>query len=268
MTYDTLVKVCKAKDGKHKYVAYFKDSKTGKTDTTPFGYKGMEDYTMHKDKQRRENYRSRHKRDLRTNDPTRAGYLSYYILWGDSTSYRTNLAAFKKRFFPKSPLSPTRMKSPTKCSSLKRMKSPTGKLVVPEGKKIRRVAKEKESNLPKKYVPAGLSKKDKEAQIKSIKENKDRPKVDYKNKRSSHIVKFEKKYNRKITDSKWINDNLLRTAGQRAIIKKGEGAYYSGGSRPNQTPRSWGLARLASALTGGKAATIDKDILEEYGVRK
>ena len=37
------------------------------------------------------------------------------------------------------------------------------------------------------------------------------------------------------------------------IIKKGQGAYYSSGSRPNQTPHSWGYARLGSSISGGKA---------------
>jgi hypothetical protein len=46
------------------------------------------------------------------------------------------------------------------------------------------------------------------------------------------------------------------------IVKKGEGAFYSSGSRPNQTPQSWGYARLASAITGGKAAAVDYAILE------
>ena len=45
--------------------------------------------------------------------------------------------------------------------------------------------------------------------------------------------------------------------------KKGEGAYYSSGSRPNQTPKSWGLARLASSLTSGKAAAVDYDIIKK-----
>ena len=46
------------------------------------------------------------------------------------------------------------------------------------------------------------------------------------------------------------------------IVKKGEGAFYSSGSRPNQTPQSWGYARLASAITGGKAAAVDYSILK------
>ena len=123
------------------------------------------------------------------------------------------------------------------------------------------------TNLPKKYVPKGLSKEDKKKQVKSIKEGTDRPKVDYKTKRSSHIIKFENKYNKKINDFSWISKNLLKREGINQIIKKGEGAYYSAGSRPNTSARQWALARLASALTGGAAAKVDRNILDEYKVK-
>ncbi len=84
------------KDNK-KYMAVFtKDD--GKTKTTHFGAKGMSDYTIHKDTERRSRYRSRHKKDLKTKDYTRAGYLSYYLLWGDSTSLRENIKKYKSRF--------------------------------------------------------------------------------------------------------------------------------------------------------------------------
>jgi len=63
-----------------------------------FGSKGMDDYTITKDKEQRERYRERHKKDLETKDPTRAGFLSYYILWGDSTSIRENIKNYKKKF--------------------------------------------------------------------------------------------------------------------------------------------------------------------------
>ena len=49
----------------------------------------------------------------------------------------------------------------------------------------------------------------------------------------------------------------------RKIVKKGMGAYYSSGSRPNQSGSSWGIARLASSITGGKAAAVDYKILED-----
>ena len=80
-----------------KYVAIFtKDD--GKIKKTYFGSAGMDDYTITKDKEQRKRYRSRHAKDLDTKDPTRAGYLSFYLLWGDSTSLRENIKNYKKRF--------------------------------------------------------------------------------------------------------------------------------------------------------------------------
>lgn len=52
--------------------------------------------------------------------------------------------------------------------------------------------------------------------------------------------------------------------GLRKIKSKGEGAYFSSGSRPNQTAQSWGVARVASAVTGGKSSMVDYGILEKY----
>ena len=71
------------KDKKLKAVFTYED---GKTKITHFGAKGMSDYTLNKDKDRRKLYRARHKKDLSTKDYTRAGYLSYYILWGNKTN--------------------------------------------------------------------------------------------------------------------------------------------------------------------------------------
>lgn len=70
----------------------------GKKKTTHFGSKGMDDYTKTKDKEQRKRYRQRHAKDLNTGDPTRAGFLSYYILWGDSTSLDKNISDYKRRF--------------------------------------------------------------------------------------------------------------------------------------------------------------------------
>ena len=47
------------------------------------------------------------------------------------------------------------------------------------------------------------------------------------------------------------------------IVNKGRGAYFSSGSRPNQTGESWGLARLASAISGGNASISDYHVLKE-----
>ena len=69
----------------------------GKTKTVHFGAKGYEDYTQHHDKDRRTQYRRRHEKDLK-GDPMRAGYLSYYVLWGESTNVQTNIRSFKNKF--------------------------------------------------------------------------------------------------------------------------------------------------------------------------
>jgi hypothetical protein len=78
-------------------MAKFKDKKTGRESTTHFGARGYDDYTIKKDKEQRARYRNRHKGDNLTN-PRSAGALSYYILWGNSTSKRENIASYKRRF--------------------------------------------------------------------------------------------------------------------------------------------------------------------------
>tara|TARA_S200002703_G_scaffold47837_1_gene41411 strand:+ start:1307 stop:1684 length:378 start_codon:yes stop_codon:yes gene_type:complete len=115
-----------------------------------------------------------------------------------------------------------------------------------------------------KYVPKGLSPEDKKKQVKSIKEGKDRPKVDYKTKRSSHVVKFEKKYGTKITNKSFIYKNIISKTGVDKILDKGMAAYYSAGSRPNVSKEQWAYARLASVIMGGAARKVDKDIWEKY----
>lgn len=100
------------KYGNKKFVAEFEITKPNGKKTkrsTKFGAKGMSDYTKHKTEERRNNYIKRHKKDLRTNDPTRAGYLSMYILWNKKT-FKASLADYKRRLniynktgkFPKS----------------------------------------------------------------------------------------------------------------------------------------------------------------------
>ena len=87
------MRLIKATDRIHKWVAEFDDGTK-----TKFGSFGMDDYTLTHDVGQRARYRQRHKKDLDTRDPKRAGYLSYYLLWGDSTSLAENLAAYKRRF--------------------------------------------------------------------------------------------------------------------------------------------------------------------------
>ena len=117
--------------------------------------------------------------------------------------------------------------------------------------------------IPKKYT-AGMNKAQKKKQVKSIKEGKDRPKLEgVKTKRSTHVEKFEKKYGYKITDPR-VKKEIISATGFNQIIKKGEGAYYSAGSRPNTTARQWALARVASVIMGGPARKVDREIWEKY----
>lgn len=119
-------------------------------------------------------------------------------------------------------------------------------------------------SIPKKYVPKSLTPADKKKQVKSIVEGTKRPKVDsFKSKRSSHVVAFEKRYGYKISNTSRIAKDIITKTGIEKILDKGRAAYYQG-SRPNQTPTSWSLARLASVIMNGKARQVDRDIWEKY----
>jgi hypothetical protein len=125
------------------------------------------------------------------------------------------------------------------------------------------------------YLPKKLTRKDRKKQGKELMKSRrlykkgiyhSRPKVtSFKSKKSSHIINAEKMYH---VDKIGPTDELAKATGcsksaLEKIINKGAGAYYSSGSRPNQTAQSWGLARLASAITSGKAAAVDYNILEK-----
>lgn len=92
-----LLKVVKSPKSEKKWRAVF-TSDSGREKNVDFGARNMDDYTLTGDKEARNRYRTRHKKDLETGDPTRAGFLSYYILWGDSTSFDQNLASYRRRF--------------------------------------------------------------------------------------------------------------------------------------------------------------------------
>lgn len=134
----------------------------------------------------------------------------------------------------------------------------------------------KNTLIPRIYVPKSLSVNDKKKQKKEIIKSKKaykkgkfyiRKKIkSFKSKESPHIIKAKKKYN--INSIKPSNELAKKTKctlkGLKLIVKKGQGAYYSSGSRPSQTADSWGIARLASAITGGNASKIDYHILKDY----
>ena len=127
---------------------------------------------------------------------------------------------------------------------------------------------------PIKYIPSKLTKRDKKKQKKNINKSKklykkglyfERPKVkSYKSKTSQHVKNAMKIYgiNKVVVNKELSKKTGCSISALNKIIKKGQGAYYSSGSRPNQTATSWGVARLASAITGGKSAAVDFNILE------
>jgi hypothetical protein len=131
------------------------------------------------------------------------------------------------------------------------------------------------SSYPLRYIPIKLTRKDKRKQVNMIEKSKKnyrkgkyyvREKISsFKNQPSKHVIKAHKIY--KIGSIK-PSKELSKATGcsmdaLKKIVSKGEGAYFSSGSRPSQTPQSWGVARLASSITGGKSAAVDFKILRE-----
>ncbi len=87
----TLIDIREINEGK-RFLAIFSDCKQ-----TKFGQIGGSTYIDHKDKLKRKNYIARHKRDLRTNDPQRAGYLSLFLLWGSKTNMNAAIKDYNRR---------------------------------------------------------------------------------------------------------------------------------------------------------------------------
>lgn len=129
--------------------------------------------------------------------------------------------------------------------------------------------------VPIKYIPASLSIKDKKRQKAQLEKSRKMYKkkkyhtrkkmASFKSKKSSHVTRAEKMYNvSRVVPSKQLSKKTgCSIKSLNDIVSKGQGAYYSSGSRPNQTAHSWGYARLASAITGGKSSAIDFHILKK-----
>lgn len=139
--------------------------------------------------------------------------------------------------------------------------------------KVKITYKGQTKNVPKTYVE-GLKGADRRKQIKSIFEGTFRPKTKVESKKSSWTVKFNKKYGKELDKMKGgrTKRNIAKVTGIPfkaidEVFKKGEGAYYSAGSRPNQTPQSWAYSRVYSYILGGNARKIDKDITKKYNVK-
>jgi len=130
--------------------------------------------------------------------------------------------------------------------------------------------------VPVRYIPNQLTKRDQKSQAAMLAKSRKlykrgqyytRKQVpSFHSKPSKHVKTARKIYG---VDHIAPDSRLLAKAtgcsseAMRKIVSKGEGAYFSSGSRPNQTAQSWGIARLASALTAGKSAAVDYTILEK-----
>lgn len=129
--------------------------------------------------------------------------------------------------------------------------------------------------IPIRYVPIKLAKTDKTEQIgmllksrKLYKKHKyfTRKRLpSFKSKPSKHVRNARRIYNvENISPTPELAAKTgCKLSALNQIVKKGEGAYFSSGSRPNQTAQSWGLARLASSITSGKSAAVDYHIIDK-----
>ena len=129
--------------------------------------------------------------------------------------------------------------------------------------------------VPMRYVPRALSRKDRRKQIAMLKRSRRLYKrgeyygrttklKSYPHVASKHTDVARRMYrmDRIVPGAALAAATGCSVGSLHKIVKKGEGAFYSSGSRPNQSPQSWGYARLASAITGGKAAAVDYAILQ------
>ena len=129
----------------------------------------------------------------------------------------------------------------------------------------------------KKYVPKNLSTKEKTKQRKILKERKEKAKKGVfvekklnkkKTKESSYTTRFKNKYKL----SSYSLSSIAKATGiplkaLQEVKKKGMGAYYSEGSRPNTTAVQWAMARVYSYILGGGARRVDKAITQKYNVK-
>jgi hypothetical protein len=133
--------------------------------------------------------------------------------------------------------------------------------------------------IPRTYVPESLTDADLKKQLRNLKATRTkakgeaRPKLKSAESRKSKYTTMAEKAGISGTKQE-IADKLGDTPARRReilkgldeIYRKGEKAYYTAGSRPNQTPFSWGQARVYSVLFGGASRRIDKAIVEKYNL--
>ena len=129
-------------------------------------------------------------------------------------------------------------------------------------------------NIPKSYLPDSLTPSQRKKQIKSIFEGTDRPKLKIKERKSSNTINFNKKYGDRFKNLKGGKsvENIAKVVGLpfkalKEVFVRGEGAYKSSGSRPNQTAQSWAYGRLYGYIMNDPdVRKADADITKKYKV--
>lgn len=140
-------------------------------------------------------------------------------------------------------------------------------------KPTKKVGKKRKYPFPKKYYQ-GLSTDNKAQQIRELKRSQKlykkgiyvarSKKTSFNSKRSPHLVEFDNKYDVNIANKNAVfKATGVTPNAQEKILNKGRGAFYSSGSRPNQSAESWALARLASVILKHGAYKVDRHILIE-----
>jgi len=95
-----LISIKKSNKKDKKLMATFETN--GRRKVIHFGAKGASDFTKHHDIARRKRYITRHRKDLGTGNPARAGYLSMFVLWNKPTvaggirDYRRRLNVYNR----------------------------------------------------------------------------------------------------------------------------------------------------------------------------
>ena len=129
--------------------------------------------------------------------------------------------------------------------------------------------------IPIRYVPNKLTRADKQKQIAMLLKSRKmykkheyytrKPIASYKNIKSKHVLNARKIYNvQNVIPSKELSLKTGCTiSALKEIVRKGRGAYYSSGSRPNQSAFSWSFSRLAGSITAGKSASVNFNILDK-----
>ena len=128
-------------------------------------------------------------------------------------------------------------------------------------------------NVPIRYIPKSLTPKDLAKQKRELRKSRKLYKTkkyytrariaSFKSRKSRHLKHAEKLYNidRIAPTAQLARKTQCSQETLEKIVNKGRGAYFSSGSRPNQTAESWGIARLASAITGGNSSIVDFHLL-------